>query len=355
MATTATSNPVFRFFRSNARGFLIVFFLAAALSLVTNTFLTGVNLASLGKQVSIYAVLAIGELVVIITGGIDLGVGSVVGLTSIVVAQVVMSHTTAGGIWLGILISLLAGVLCGLITGALVAYLKLPPFIASLGMMQAARGVALLLCHGVSIGPVPGGFQNISGASTFSVPNLVWFTLIVVVIVAVALSKTTWGRYVYAAGSNAESARLSGVPVRAVLVSAYAVSGLLAAFAGILLASRLNGGYPNNGTGYELQAIAACVIGGASLFGARGTPVGALIGALIVGMLNNGGSLLGVDPFWLQVAIGVVIVAAVAVDQAPNWMPHIRGHSSKGGGGALDQPDAEPAVAAGEAVEVSTT
>lgn len=150
----------------------------------------------------------------------------------------------------------------------------------------------------------------------------------VVILAGVALTRTSWGRYVHAVGSNAESARLSGVPVTGVLISVYAVSGMLAAFGGILLASRLNNGVPTAGEGYELQAIAACVIGGASLSGARGTAVGSLIGALIVGMLNNGGSLLGIDPFWLQIAVGALILVAVAADQMPAWLPELKQRTS---------------------------
>ena len=334
---TGRGSAFTRFFSANGSGFVIVLVLAAALTLSTNTFLTGTNLDSLGRQVSIYAIIAVGELLVILTGGIDLSVGSVVGLTGIIVAQMVYGVVGVGGIWLGVLVALASGVVCGIITGTLVSFLGIPPFIASLGMMQVARGGALLFSGGRTIQPLPKSFETIAGGTVLGIPNLVLFTLLVVVVAALALSKTTWGRYVHAVGSNAESARLSGVPVKKVLISVYAASGLLAAFGGVLLASRLNNGVPTAGDGYELQAIAACVIGGASLFGARGTAVGSLIGALIVGMLNNGGSLLGVDPFWLKIAIGVLILAAVASDQVSTWLPGLRRAlgrrgSSPGGG-----------------------
>jgi len=135
---------------------------------------------------------------------------------------------------------------------------------------------------------------------------------------ALLLRRTVWGEYLYAVGSSSESARLTGVPVRRMLISAYTLSGLLAAAAGVLLASRLGNGVPTAGNGYELQAIAACVIGGASLFGAKGSAFGALVGALVVGLLNNGGTLLGIDPFWLQIAIGALILAAVATEHVKN-------------------------------------
>lgn len=338
MAANRRGTAVSLFFLANASGFAIVFVLAVILALTTDTFLTPTNLDSLGRQVSIYAIIAAGQLLVILTGGIDLAVGSVVGLTGIVVAQAVYQTTGGGSVVLGVVVALLAGAVSGLVTGLLVAFLRIPPFIASLGMMGIARGVALLLSGGRTIQPLPDAFEQIAGGDVLGVSNLILFTLAIMIIVSIALTKTTWGRYVHAVGSNAESARLSGVPVKSVIVSVYAASGLLAAFGGILLASRLNNGVPTAGEGYELQAIAACVIGGASLFGARGTAVGALIGALIVGMLNNGGSLLGIDPFWLQIAIGVLILAAVAVDQLPKWLPLLTGRP-----GSREPDTAEPA------------
>ncbi len=353
MAAPAHGNALTRFFSANASGFAIVFLLAAALALTTDTFLTGANLDSLGRQVSIYAIIAVGQLLVILTGGIDLAVGSVVGLAGIVVAQAVHETTGAGPLWLALGLAILAGILTGVITGLLVAFLNIPPFIASLGMMGIARGAALLFSHGRTIQPLPDSFERIAGGSVFGVSNLIVFTLVVVVVAAVAMTKTTWGRYVHAVGSNTEAARLSGVPVKSVLVSVYAASGLLAGLGGILLASRLNNGVPTAGTGYELQAIAACVIGGASLFGARGSAVGALIGALIVGMLNNGGSLLGIDPFWLQIAIGALILIAVAVDQASKWMPMLaarRARTNRRDGGPDGQETAGATLTAlGEA------
>lgn len=299
----------------NISGLPVLFILVLGLSLTTDTFLTGTNLDNLGRQVSIYAIIAIGQLLVILTAGIDLSVGSVVGLSGVLTAKLVFETTSTGSIVVAILVGLLAGLIAGTINGVLVAFLKMPPFIVTLGMLGIARGVTLLLTGGRTIQPLPQGFQEIAGGSFLNVANLIWITLIIAAVVGFALRRTVWGRYVYAVGSNAESARLSGVPVRAVLVSVYALSGLLASLGGILLASRLGNGVPTAGTGYELQAIAACVIGGASLFGARGTALGALLGALIVGVLNNGGTLLNIDPFWLQVAIGALILIAVGLDQ----------------------------------------
>lgn len=323
MASKSTSTSISRFFKANARGFAIVFGFAVILALATDTFVSRPNLDSLGRQLSIFAILAVGELLVILTAGIDLSVGSIVGLSGIVVAQTAIGTKGIGATGLAIALALAAGAACGLFSGLLYAFLRIPPFIATLGVMGIARGMALLISGGRTIQPLPKEFGDIADGTLFGVANLIWITLIVVVLGSVLLTQTTWGRYVHAVGSNEESARLSGVPVKSVLISVYTLSGLLAGLGGVLLASRLNNGVPTAGTGYELQAIAACVIGGASLFGARGTAVGALIGALIVSMLNNGGSLLGIDPFWLQIAIGVLILVAVAIDQLPKWLPEV--------------------------------
>lgn len=308
----------------NISGLPVLVILVIGLSLATDTFLTGTNLDNLGRQVSIYAIIAIGQLLVILTAGIDLSVGSVVGLSGVLTAKMVFETATVGSTVTAIVIGLLAGAVVGLVNGVLVAVLKMPPFIVTLGMLGVARGVTLLSTGGRTIQPLPDGFQAIAGGSFLGAANLIWITILIVLIVGFALRRTVWGRYIYAVGSNAESARLSGVPVKAVLVSVYTIGGLLAGVGGILLASRLGNGVPTSGTGYELQAIAACVIGGASLFGARGTALGALFGALIVGLLNNGGTLLNIDPFWLQIAIGALILIAVGIDQLRGRRPGIR-------------------------------
>jgi ribose transport system permease protein len=299
----------------NVSGLPVLVLLALGLSLATDTFLTGTNLDNLGRQVSIFAIIAIGQLLVILTAGIDLSVGSVVGLSGVIAASVVFEATSGGQAALAVLLGLLAGAVVGAINGVLVAVFRMPAFIVTLASLGMARGATLLITDGRTIQPLPPAFQTIAGGTTLGIANLIWIMLIVAVLVGFGLRRTVWGRYVYAVGSNAESARLSGVPVQRVLVSVYAISGLLAGLGGILLAARLGNGVPTSGTGYELQAIAACVIGGASLFGARGTAIGALIGAVIVGLLNNGGTLLGIDPFWLQIAIGALILVAVGLDQ----------------------------------------
>src|ERR687887_300098 len=208
-----------------------------------------------------------------------------------------------------------AGGLIGLFNGSLVAYGKLPPFIVTLGMLGIARGIVLVYTDASTIQPLPESFSNIANGDFLGLPNLLWIFAAIVVVAAFVLRRTVFGRYIYAVGSNPESARLSGVPVTRVLVSVYAIAGLLAAVGGVLFMSRLNAGIPTAGTGYELNAIAACVIGGASLFGAKGGAFGAAAGALIVGVLNNGGNLLAINSFYLQIIIGGLILVAVAFDQ----------------------------------------
>ena len=282
------------------------------MTLASDEFLTGDNLANLSRQVAIFGIIAVGQLLVILTAGIDLSVGSVLGLTGCVTAQLLVEGMPVP---LAILVGLLVGVALGLFNGSLVAYGKLPPFIVTLGMLGIARGLVLVLTDASTVQPLPDSFGNIANGDFLGLPNLLWIFVVVVVVTAFVLRRTVFGRYIYAVGSNPESARLSGVPVTAVLVSVYSIAGLLAAVGGVLFASRLNAGIPTAGTGYELNAIAACVIGGASLFGAKGGAFGAAAGALIVATLNNGGNLLAVNSFYLQIIIGALILIAVAFDQ----------------------------------------
>jgi ribose transport system permease protein len=299
-------------FGRDAGGLIVLLVLFGAMTLASDEFLTGDNMANLARQVAIFGIIAVGQLLVILTAGIDLSVGSVLGLTGCVTAQLLVEGMPVP---LAIVVGLLVGVVLGLFNGGLVAYGKLPPFIVTLGMLGIARGLVLVLTDASTVQPLPDSFGNIANGDFIGLPNLLWMFIVVVVITAFVLRRTVFGRYIYAVGSNPESARLSGVPVTAVLVSVYSIAGLLAAVGGILFASRLNAGIPTAGTGYELNAIAACVIGGASLFGAKGGAFGAAAGALIVATLNNGGNLLAVNAFYLQIIIGALILIAVAFDQ----------------------------------------
>lgn len=298
-------------------GILVLLIFIAVLILTTNDFLTLTNLDNLVRQVAVFAILSVGQLFVILTGGIDLSVGSILGLSGGVTAILLAAGMP---IPITILIGLLTGLIVGMVNGLLVTRLKLPPFIATLGMLGVARGLVLLWTGAKTIAPLPDAFDNIANGFILGLPSLFWILILVTIVAAFILGRTVFGRYVYAVGSNAESARLSGVPVNLVLLAVYSISGLLAGFAGILTTSRLGAGIPTAGTGYELQAIAGAVIGGASLSGAKGRTIGAVLGALIMGLLANGGNLLGIDPFYLQIAIGLLIILAVYFD-------HLQGRS----------------------------
>jgi ribose transport system permease protein len=294
-------------------GLVVLLVAVGALTLASDEFLTTGNLANLVRQVAIFAIIAVGQLLVILTAGIDLSVGSVLGLSGCVTAQLLVAGWP---IPVAILVGLLIGAVLGLVNGLLVTRLMLPPFIATLGMLGIARGVVLVITDAKTVqGGMPESFQNIANGTVFGIPNLLIIAAIIVAAAWFMLTRTVFGRYIYAVGSNPESARLAGVPVQVVTISVYVISGLLAGLGGLLLTSRLGAGIPTAGTGFELNAIAACVIGGASLFGAKGSALGAATGALIMGVLNNGGNLLAINAFYLQIAIGVLILVAVGFDQ----------------------------------------
>jgi ribose transport system permease protein len=293
-------------------GLVVLLVAVGVLTLASNEFLTGSNLSNLARQVAIFGIIAVGQLLVILTSGIDLSVGSVLGLSGAVAAQLLVAGWPAAA---AIVAGIALGAALGLVNGVLVTRLRLPPFIATLGMLGIARGAVLVITDAKTVQPLPKGFQAIANERILGIPNLLIVAALVTIAVSFVLTRTVFGRYVYAVGSNPESARLAGVPVRAVVVSVYAISGLLAGLGGVLLTSRLGAGIPTAGTGFELNAIAACVIGGASLFGAKGSALGAATGALIMGVLNNGGNLLAINAFYLQIAIGVLIIVAVAFDQ----------------------------------------
>jgi ribose transport system permease protein len=299
-------------FGRDAGGVIVLLVLFGGMTLLSDQFLTPDNLANLARQVAIFGIIAVGQLLVILTAGIDLSVGSVLGLSGCVTAELLF---TGSPIIVAILAGLLVALVCGLINGLLVAYANLPPFIVTLGMLGIARGVVLVFTDASTIQPLPESFSNLANGTLLGIPNLLWIFVIITVVVAFVLRRTVFGRYIYAIGSNPESARLAGVPVKTMLVAVYSLAGLLAGVGGVLFTSRLNAGIPTAGTGYELNAIAACVIGGASLFGAKGGAFGAATGALIVATLNNGGNLLAINAFYLQIIIGLLILIAVFFDQ----------------------------------------
>ncbi|MGW0191841.1 ABC transporter permease [Nonomuraea sp. NPDC003201] len=285
--------------------------LVVALSLLSPDFLSVTNLLNVGVQAAVTAILAFGQTFVIVTSGIDLSVGSVAALSAIVLAW---TAGVAGLPWpLATLVSLLVGVVCGLVNAVLIAYGRLPPFIATLAMLGVARGLALVISAGSPI-PMPDAVSHLGDTAGGVLPVPVIVMVVMGVIAAVILNRTYAGRAMYAIGGNEEAARLSGIKVGRQKLITYALSGGFAAVAGIVLASRLASAQPQAAAGYELDAIAAVVIGGASLSGGKGRALGTFVGALILAVLRNGLNLLSVSAFWQQVVIGVVIALAVLVD-----------------------------------------
>ncbi|NQU27959.1 MAG: ribose ABC transporter permease [Candidatus Marinimicrobia bacterium] len=286
--------------------FLIVFFW-----ILTPHFLTVSNLLNVAQQTAINAIIAVGLTFVIITAGIDLSVGSILAFSGVVLA----SALSAGmPIPVAITLGVLVGLACGSINGLLIAYGKLPPFISTLGMMSVARGAALMYTNGRPISGFSAEFRFLATGEIFSIPTSIVIMIVVYIVAHFILTKTKLGRYVYAIGGNEEAARLSGINVAAYKIIVYGICGLLSGLAAVILTARLNSAQPIAGIMYELDAIAATVIGGTSLMGGEGRVMGTLIGALIMGVLRNGLNLLGVSSFLQQTIIGSVIIIAVLVD-----------------------------------------
>jgi len=287
--------------------------LALVLWALTPHFLTISNLLNIAEQATIIAIIAVGMTFVIITGGIDLSVGSVLAFAGVVMASVLHSGLPLP---LALIVGLGAGLLCGLVNGLLITVGRLPPFIATLGMMSVARGAALMFTEGRPISGFSESFRSLATGEVFRIPAPVIIMIGVYVIAHFILRRTKLGRYTYAIGGNEEAALLSGINVKLYKTMVYGLAGLLSGLAAILLTARLNSAQPIAGMSYELDAIAATVIGGTSLLGGEGTVVGTLIGALIMAVLRNGLNLLGVSSFIQQIVIGTVIIVAVLIDMA---------------------------------------
>ncbi|MGL5657295.1 MAG: ABC transporter permease [Fusobacteriaceae bacterium] len=286
---------------------LIIFF-----SLTSKYFLTTGNFLTIALQTSVIGIIALGMTYTIITGGIDLSVGSIVAFSGIAAGYVLK---TGAPMFVGILAGLLAGTVAGLINGFLVTNGKLPPFIATLGIMMSLRGLTLAITGGMPISGFKDNFADFSGGKFLGVPHPVIYFIILGAITAYILKNTVIGKHIYAIGSNESASELSGVNVNKVKLYVYGLTGFLSAFAGVVLASRLISAQPTEGAGYELDVIAAVVIGGASLSGGVGSIVGTIIGAFIMSILRNGLNMLNVSGFWQQVAVGIVVLVAVYIDK----------------------------------------
>ena len=285
----------------------------AGMSIAHPDFLTISNLMTIGLQAAVRALLAIGELLVIISGGIDLSVGTAMSLSMVTMGlYVINSH---GSLEIGMLIAIATGVLVGLVNGTLVAFLGLPPFIITLGMLGIAQGLALTLSSGFSMYGFPKEFDFLGGGQIIGIPVPIIILAVVALVASFIFRETRLGRYAYAIGGGEEAARRAGIPVRRFKVAIYAFCGGLVGISSIVLSSRINSAHPGIGIGYELDAIAAVVIGGASLMGGRGNVSGAIIGALTMAAIRFGLNVMAVTPFIQQIVIGVILIIAVYLDR----------------------------------------
>lgn len=292
--------------------FLTLILLFAALSLSTRHFLDQQNLSSVIRQTAVINVMALGMTLIIISGGIDLSVGSILAFGGLLGT---MSIASGAPILVGVVIGTACGLVWGVINGLLTTSLKISPFIVTLGTLGIVRGVTLLVSNGLPVHDLPTGFSYLGEGVLVGVPFVLWILVICAVLVHIVLEHTRLGRYIFAIGSNSEAAYYTGINVSLCTISVYAIGGALTGLAGMIEASRLMTGQPTAGQGYELQAIAAVVIGGGSLRGGEGSVVGTLIGAFIMGLLANGSDLLGINPYVQQAIIGGTIILAVSLDE----------------------------------------
>lgn len=288
--------------------------MVVVLAIITPSFFNTQNFINVLRQISIKAVMAIGVTIVIMTGGIDLSVGSVLALSAVIATSFATSdnpHPLAVSLLLGILV----GLVCGAVNGLCVAWLKVAAFIATLAMTTAARGLAMIYTNGRPVINILPEYTNIGNGFVGAIPIPIIVMVIVIIIAVYLMEFTKYGRYIRAVGGNEQAALVSGINVKLIKFSAYAIAGVTCAIAGILLSARTMTGQPASGEGYELDAIAAAVIGGASLSGGVGTISGTVVGMLILGVLTNGLDMLGVSSYYQQVIKGVIIVAAVLLDR----------------------------------------
>ena len=310
------------------RAFFALIAIVAVFSALSPNYLTVSNLLIMASHVAIYGILAIGMLLVILNGGIDLSVGSVLALSGVVAGALMQGVEIERlgvilflPVWAVVVVTCCVGGLVGAVNGVLIAWFKVPAFVATLGVMYVARGVALLQTNGLTYNNLQGradlgntGFDWLGFNRLAGVPISVLVLATIAVVTALMLMRSAFGRWLYASGGNERAADLSGVPVNRVKITVYALSGMLAAVAGLVLSSQLTSAGPTAGTTYELTAIAAVVIGGAALTGGRGTVQGTMLGAFVIGFLSDGLVIIGVSSYWQTVFTGAVIVLAVLMN-----------------------------------------
>jgi len=294
-------------------GIILAFIIiCAALAILSPVFLTRNNILNVIRQTSIYGIMAVGMTFVILTGGIDLSVGSVLALSGAICAGLLKGGSS---MFVAIVAAIGVGVACGLVNGLFITKARIPPFVVTLGMTNIARGLTLIYTKGYPVSGFSPAFREIGGGYVAGIPIPIIIFLSIVLIAYVVLSQTKLGRYTYAIGGNEETVKLSGVNSSNYKTLVYVISGLTCAISALILTARLNSAEPIAGTGYETDVIAAVCIGGASMSGGRGSVWGSLLGALLIGVLNNGMNLLGVSPYFQQVVKGLIIICAVWLDK----------------------------------------
>lgn len=315
--------PDYKVLFARFRSLLALALMVFALSLLSDRFFTPDNGWNILRQISVNLCLSIGMTLVILSGGIDLSVGAILGLAGAVAAgvlknglavpgtDILLQFTTSGAILAGIVV----GGAAGWVNGFSITRFNLPPFVATLGMLSIARGLTMLWTGGFPITGLGDGFGSLGTGVFLGMPLPVWIMLALTAVFVIATKRTRFGRHLYAVGGNERAARLTGLNVSRIKIAVYSLAGALAGVAGLIVTARLDSAQPNAGLGYELDSIAAVVIGGTSLAGGRGSIWGTVLGCLIIGVLNNGLFLLNVSPFWQQVVKGAVIILAVAIDK----------------------------------------
>ncbi len=306
-----------------SQSLIALFLLCLVISILSDKFLTTNNLWNVLRQISVNVCISVGMTLIVLMAGIDLSVGSVLAFTSAVCAGLLKNGIAIQSLDLfigftvlgSVLSALIIGLLMGIFNGWVITKFSLPPFVATLAMLTIARGATMLYTQGIPISNLGSSFEFIGSGWLLGIPVPVWISTIMVLIVVFITKKTAFGRYIYAIGGNEKAAFLSGININNIKLTVYGIAGMMAAIGGVLVTSRLNSAQPNAGTSYELDSIAAVVIGGTSLSGGVGTVTGTVIGAVIIGVLNNGLVLLNVSPFWQQVVKGLVILLAVIIDK----------------------------------------
>lgn len=308
-----TENPIINMLRSNIGIISVLFIMCVVVTLITDKFLTANNIISVLRQISINTYIALGMTLIIILGHIDLSVGAIVAMSGTLTVGFIVNQNIPIGV--AIVMGLLLGVLAGFLSGFTVSTFRVPAFIITMAMMNIANGIAYVYSGGQSTRIKDDFFIAIGTGYLFNViPLPVVYMLILIIIVSFVLGKIKFGTYVYAIGGNREAANLSGVPIKKVEIIVFTLSGLLSAFAGLVLCSRMYSGQPSVGSGYELDAIAACVLGGTSMSGGKGRISGTIFGAMVIGIISNGLNLIGVSSYWQLIVKGLIIACAVLLD-----------------------------------------